>query len=102
MAEWYYAKDGEKRGPVTTPQLKQLAATGELQPDDKIWREGLDGWAKASEAKGLFGGSEPPSLSFRNSEETRTGKKYVWPVTAIVCVSILALGLYLGRGNSTS
>jgi hypothetical protein len=37
MTEWYYAEDGEKRGPVSTPQLKQLAATaGELQPDDKI------------------------------------------------------------------
>ena len=62
MTEWYYAKDGEKHGPVSTPQLKQLASAGHLQPDDQIWQEGMDGWAKASQAKGLFGGSEPPPL----------------------------------------
>jgi uncharacterized RDD family membrane protein YckC len=60
MTEWYYAKDGEKYGPVSTPQLKQLASAGHLQPDDLIWREGLDGWARASQAKGLFGGSKSP------------------------------------------
>ena len=68
MAEWYYMNAGEKQGPVSTRQLKQLAATGELQPDDKIWREGLAAWAKASQAKGLFEGPKPPPLPLHHAD----------------------------------
>ena len=54
MSEWYIAKDGEKSGPVSTSQLKEMAASGLLLPTDKIWCEGLEGWALASMAKGLI------------------------------------------------
>ena len=53
MAEWFIAKDGEKHGPFSTAQLKHLAASGKLLSTDKVWREGLEGWAAASMVKGL-------------------------------------------------
>lgn len=53
MDEWFYVKDGQKRGPISTAQLRQLAASGELVPKDQIWREGLEGWVAASYIKGL-------------------------------------------------
>ena len=31
--EWHYTKDGEKHGPITTNQLKELAASGHLDSD---------------------------------------------------------------------
>lgn len=59
MADWYWMKNGEKHGPVDTAHLKQLALTGQLQPTDTIWREGLPNWVPASKAKGLeFGHSQ--------------------------------------------
>jgi|GEM_PF-2056418 len=38
--EWHYAIDGEKHGPVTSQQLKELAASGDIQPTDLVWTSG--------------------------------------------------------------
>jgi hypothetical protein len=56
-AEWYYTKTGSQVGPVTWTQLRELAASGQLQPTDMIWRPGSD-WVAAG-----FGGalSFPPA-----------------------------------------
>ena len=54
MAEWYWMKDGQKRGPMGAAQLKQLANTGQLQPTDIIWREGLPNGVPASRVEDLF------------------------------------------------
>lgn len=37
---WYYTHAGQARGPVTAAQLRQLAGTGQLSPNDLIWPEG--------------------------------------------------------------
>ena len=53
--EWYVRKDSkEKLGPFSAAQLKQLAKSGKLSPTDLIWREGLEKWMSATNAKGLF------------------------------------------------
>jgi len=54
-SQWYYAKGDRQLGPVTTAELKQLAGSGSLQPDDLIWREGMDDWVPAQNVRGLFG-----------------------------------------------
>ena len=65
MAQWYWMKGEQRRGPVDTGELRRLASVGELKPTDVIWREGLPNWVPASQAKGLF---EPPSpTSIRTS-----------------------------------
>ena len=51
MAEWYYLlSDGQQQGPVTGTQLKSLAATGSIGPDDLVWNESMKEWAKAGRA----------------------------------------------------
>ena len=52
--QWYYAQQGQQRGPVSKRQLQRMAASGELQPDDLIWHEGLADWAPASSIPGLI------------------------------------------------
>ena len=52
--QWYWMQDGQKSGPVSTAELKELARTARLKPTDMIWREGLPNWVQASQAKGLF------------------------------------------------
>jgi DNA-directed RNA polymerase subunit RPC12/RpoP len=52
--QWMYYVGGQQLGPVTSAQLKQLAATGRLAPSDRVWREGMTKWVPASMVKGLF------------------------------------------------
>jgi len=57
--EWHYTQNGQAvAAPVGTAQLKQLAVSGQLKPDDLVWQEGMTGWAAASSIKGLFGPSK--------------------------------------------
>ena len=52
--EWFYAKGDKHSGPVNQAELKRMAATGELSPDNLIWREGMAEWTLARNVRGLF------------------------------------------------
>ena len=64
---WYYARNDQQFGPVSAAELKQLADTGRLSPDDLLWREGMDSWATAINLRGLFSGdataNTPPTAA---------------------------------------
>jgi TM2 domain-containing membrane protein YozV len=53
-SEWYYSHNGERHGPVSTSQLKELAAGGRLRPEDLVWKDGMETWAPAGKVKGLL------------------------------------------------
>ena len=49
-----YRNSGQQQGPVSPEQLKQSAASGQLQPGDLVL-EGRNGpWIEARKIKGLF------------------------------------------------
>ncbi|MEZ6126822.1 MAG: GYF domain-containing protein [Planctomycetaceae bacterium] len=50
---WYYAKGEEKIGPISSAELKQLAANGTVLPTDNVWRSDWAEWKPASTVKGL-------------------------------------------------
>jgi hypothetical protein len=52
--EWYYLKNGEKVGPISSTELKNLAVKQEIMPSDLIWKEGLEKWVAAKSVKRLF------------------------------------------------
>ena len=54
--QWYYAKGGQRQGPVPEEELQRLAASGELQSSDYVWKEGMSQWTAASSVVGLFEG----------------------------------------------
>lgn len=54
---WYYAQNGERKGPVSLVRLKAMAAEGWLKPEDLIWRAGLAEWIPAQDADEIFPGS---------------------------------------------
>ncbi len=64
--EWHYSRDGEQHGPISQDELKALAASGQLQPGDLVWKDGMTDWVPASKVKGLFARgtqrSEPPPI----------------------------------------
>ena len=41
---WHYSVGSEQYGPVTLLELRGLAASGQLRPDDLIWKEGFADW----------------------------------------------------------
>jgi uncharacterized RDD family membrane protein YckC len=63
--QWYVGRNGQKAGPYSTEQLKQMAAAGKLVPSDLLWKQGLEAWVPLSKVKGLMpaaGGSTLPPL----------------------------------------
>lgn len=52
--EWHYTKVGEQHGPVTASELKELAKSGELSPEDLVWKEGMSEWKPARSVNGLL------------------------------------------------
>lgn len=53
-SEWHLGREGQQSGPFTSQQLKEMAASGQLQPDDLVWKEGLSEWTPAHHIRGLF------------------------------------------------
>jgi hypothetical protein len=74
MSQWHYSRHDQQLGPVTTAALRHLAASGQLQPADLVWKEGMDDWAQARTVAGLFdvapvaravsAGADPESIMY--------------------------------------
>jgi hypothetical protein len=65
-SEWYTCRyGGQRAGPFSSRQLKERAVTGQLGPQDLIWKEGMKGWIEARQLPGLFqeAAVEPPPPS---------------------------------------
>lgn len=61
--EWFYARDGQKHGPLSPPDLKRLSTSGQLLPTDLIWKQGMAQWVPAGSVKQLFAGASPETPS---------------------------------------
>ncbi len=68
--QWYFAWGQHKFGPFTTLEMKELAASGRLQPADTVWKEGVATGVLASRVKNLFPNRNPPSTPVPLPPET--------------------------------
>jgi hypothetical protein len=59
MAKWFYLVGGQQIGPVESRQLKLLAASGRLAPNDPVRREDMAEWFQAKDINGLFIAAQP-------------------------------------------
>ena len=92
------SKGGQQQGPVSSKQLKQMAATGQLQPTDLVWKEGMEQWVAASSIKGLFAATTstppPPPPPMPNlSNKLKPGLPpilYSWPVVAALMLFLFS------------
>ncbi len=53
---YHISRNGQQSGPYTEEQLRQMAASGQLQPQDLTWRQGDANWRPAAEIPDLFRG----------------------------------------------
>ena len=50
---WYYATNGERKGPVEEARIRALAREGVIQPDDLVWTESFgDSWQPVANPSG--------------------------------------------------
>ena len=53
--EWYYARGNQQQGPVALQALQDLLRTGQLQPNDLVWKQGMPNWVAASQVPEIYG-----------------------------------------------
>jgi len=46
---WFYAEDGQQRGPVEDAQFEALIRQGKVQSETLVWHEGMPNWQPARE-----------------------------------------------------
>lgn len=59
MRQWFFARQGQTKGPYTDEQLRALARSGQLLPDDLLSYTGANKWVPAREVPNLFAGATP-------------------------------------------
>jgi uncharacterized protein DUF4339 len=76
---WYYAAQGQQRGPVSENELRDLIARGVVTAQTLLWTEGMAGWEKADRIPGLMSGlmsglgGRPPAGPFPEPRANNTG-----------------------------
>jgi hypothetical protein len=60
--KWYFAWDGNRQGPFSAGQLKDLAEQGKLQPRDTVWKEGIEDGVRAEQIQNLFPAPQAETL----------------------------------------
>ena len=107
--QWYYAKQGQRHGPVSEEQLKDFASTGQITPNDKIWKQGMAQWARAIEvfppavsARPITPDPNvPPPISSHETEGRRLWKILVVSGVGLLLISFLPWwGLTLRKPDS--
>ena len=59
MKQIFLSRNGNQFGPFSEEQIKEKLISGEVQPTDQAWHEGLDGWRPVSELTGVDFSSPP-------------------------------------------
>jgi uncharacterized RDD family membrane protein YckC/DNA-directed RNA polymerase subunit RPC12/RpoP len=61
--EWFYAYQGQQRGPIDEAELLDLALKGIITPDTLIWRQGMANWTRYAEAAPRAAAPAAPAAS---------------------------------------
>ena len=61
-SEWHVATGGKSKGPFSLTELTAMARSGEITPSTVVWKQGMAGWVRLSEAPELASALEPPPL----------------------------------------
>jgi uncharacterized RDD family membrane protein YckC len=52
---WYYAENNERRGPIEDAAFQSLVASGTINANTLVWRDGMTDWVPFSQASGAPG-----------------------------------------------
>jgi hypothetical protein len=52
--QWYYTRQGQRFGPHSIDQMRQMALAGQLLQTDLVWTDGMTEWTAAGRVPQLF------------------------------------------------
>lgn len=53
--QWFYARDNERQGPVSTETIRHLLAAKAIDGDSLVWRDGMADWLPAGDLEQFHG-----------------------------------------------
>ncbi|MCA9039820.1 MAG: RDD family protein [Planctomycetaceae bacterium] len=72
---WYYQQSGEEHGPVSSADLRRMAARGKLDPTDLVRRESMEEWVEAHRLRGVEFSQTAPSSKKPATKTTKAKKE---------------------------
>jgi len=84
MAQWHILRNGNEHGPFDDARLKQLAASGKLNPDDLVRRDDATTVRMAKEIKGLFVSATSSAAMSSSSATLRSTSQHVLQRPALI------------------
>lgn len=109
MVQWWYAADGQRRGPISFDEMLLLWRQGQVDPDTLAWTKGMDSWqalgalpafaslSGAAGDEGLSGLDTPKGTSTpeqRRLESSRSLKYKIGLFAALVIVGLISWNAY--------
>jgi len=81
VAKWFVQANGEQVGPMTVGELRLLAATGRLQPMDRVRKDSISRWTRAKSVRGLFADARVQAALTTEGSHEQAGVDTVSPLS---------------------
>ncbi len=93
-AAWFYHVGGQQLGPASAMELRRLLTSGELGPEDMVWREGMESWAAIEDVPEL---KPRATLAAGRGNPSSDGGTIAVPTSGLAITSMVLgiLGLFL-------
>jgi hypothetical protein len=94
--QWYYAQQGQRIGPVSEEQIRQMMSSGQIQPTDSVWKQGMAQWTQANK---IF--SSPVPAKHQGMWSRLSTLQRLLGIGGIVVVGVVFLSCFgiLGKGS---
>lgn len=66
--QWYYAENGQQRGPVDDDALTALVKSGVVRDETLVWHEGMQNWQSYGSMRGAPAGSPAPGIAVQATQ----------------------------------
>lgn len=76
--EWYYAQDGQQRGPISESDFALLVQSGTIRRSTPVWRTGLSDWTTWGELNGGAPSRESVDMPDYNAPRPSYSNNDVW------------------------
>ncbi len=100
---WFYLHNNKQYGPVSLEQLQDLALMGQLHPNDRVAKAGIQEWVAASSLPGLFV-SSGPKLTYQGKSNKAASAILALTLGGVallsVCVVLLVAVFWGNQGPS--
>jgi hypothetical protein len=80
--QWYYAKDGERHGPVSEGELQKLYISELVDDSTKVWSQGYPTWIPLRNSNIAFIKAAPPPLTGAELNNT-----WVWLLVLVPIIT---------------